>query len=179
MKRNIFILNIIYTLIGISNGIGFYLKKDYNNLYGLVIFYVIYLFFLFLNNKLELNTKFYIFLFIVITIILHNGLGQYFNLYLSNNWFDKVLHSIGAFAFSQLFYFLLNSKYSVELPKIYMFISVFTIGITLGVFFEFGEFILDIIFKSKHQHSLIDTNVDLIFNTLGSSISGLYTMKKY
>lgn len=51
-------------------------------------------------------------------------------------------------------------------------------GVTFGVIFEILEFILDIFYKSTNQKSLYDTNLDLIFNFLGSFLAGIYVLLK-
>ncbi|MCM1991694.1 hypothetical protein [Oceanirhabdus seepicola] len=116
----------------------------------------------------------YIKVLVIITIILHNLFGQYFNLYKTTNWFDKVLHLFGTFSCSLFFYSIIDS--SVEIfseSKIFNFIFITSIGITIGVFLENIEFILDVIFKTKNQHGLVDNNLDLIFNLFGATLAGI------
>jgi hypothetical protein len=56
----------------------------------------------------------------------------------------------------------------VVIPKLYAAIFVFALGITIGTVFEIIEFVFD---KSKHtkmQKNLKDTDVDMVFNVIGS-----------
>lgn len=168
------IINYFYTITVLLTAFGLYIDKNYRFLIGLAIVYIGYMLFIFLDKKLNLNIKLYIKVSILLTLILHNSFGQYFNLYLSNEWFDKILHIIGTFAFSLLFFYLIHfiTNYTLK-SKLHTFIFIFSLGVNLGVFFEIGEFALDMLFKSKHQHSLVDTNLDLIFNSIGAVISGM------
>jgi len=56
--------------------------------------------------------------------------------------------------------------------KIYIAIFVTTLGITLGVFLEILEFVLDIIRKKNNQRGLLDTDFDLVYDVIGAILAG-------
>ncbi len=168
------LLTIFFSIIIILTVIGFVMKKEYHFIYNSIAIYLSYLLFIYLENKKKFNVKHYIKAFVIITAILHNSFGQYFNLYMISNWFDKALHVFGTFSFSLFCYSIMDSTASFfSKSKIFIFILITSIGITIGVFLENLEFILDNIFKTKNQHGLVDTNLDLIFNIFGAALAGI------
>ncbi|WFD10935.1 hypothetical protein [Tepidibacter hydrothermalis] len=175
IKNNISrFLTISFSTIMIFALIGFLIRKQYDFILNWIPIYSNYLLFIYLENKKKIIIKNYIKVLVTITAILHILFGQYFNLYQSNNWFDKGLHVFGTFSFTLFCYSLLNL--SIEFfskSKIFNFILLLSIGTTIGVFLENLEFILDIICKTKNQHSLLDTNLDLIFNIFGAALAGI------
>jgi uncharacterized membrane protein YjdF len=53
-------------------------------------------------------------------------------------------------------------------PKLYAAIFVFSVGITIGAIFEIIEFTFDKAKHTKMQKGLKDTDLDLIFDVIGS-----------
>lgn len=170
-------LTISFSIIMILVTIGFLIEKEYNFIYNSILIYFNYLLIIYIEKKKKRMIKDYIKALVIISFMLHSVVGQYYDLYKTSVWFDKVLHIFGTFSFSLCFYsiFDLNMKFFSK-SKIFIFILLISIGITGGVFLENLEFILDIIFKTKNQHSLLDTNLDLIFNTFGAVIAGILGM---
>ena len=170
-------LTISFSIIMILVTIGFLIEKEYNFIYNSILIYFNYLLIIYIEKKKKRMIKDYIKALVIISFMLHSVVGQYYDLYKTSVWFDKVLHIFGTFSFSLCFYsiFDLNMKFFSK-SKIFIFILLISIGITGGVFLENLEFILDIIFKTKNQHSLLDTNLDLIFNTFGAVIAGVLGM---
>ncbi len=76
-----------------------------------------------------------------------------------------------------LSYSLINQTIKKDyLEKPRDFIFILCLGVTLGVFFEFIEFTIDIVLKPQvpSQGNVIDTNMDMIFNTVGAIIAALH-----
>lgn len=170
-------LNILFVLVMAATAIGFIRREDYTYIYNILIMGIVYFSILYMEFKLHFKIKNYIKILLIITFILHTTFGQYINLYQKNNWFDKGLHLFGIFAFSLLFYAIITTLINVNTnSKIYTFIVVSSIGITAGVYFELLEFALDISTGSKHQHGLIDTNLDIIFNMIGAYLAGVWVV---
>jgi len=168
-------LTISFSIIMILTFIGFFIRKEYDCIFNLIAIYISYLLFIYLENKKKIMIKNHIKVLVTITAILHVLFGQYFNLYQTTNWFDKCLHSFGTFSLTLFCYSVLDlSIVFFSKSKIFNFILLISIGTTIGVFLENLEFILDIIFKTKNQHSLVDTNLDLIFNIFGATLAGIW-----
>ncbi|WP_432403451.1 hypothetical protein [Wukongibacter sp. M2B1] len=160
--------------------IGFLVRKQYNYVYNSVIIYIGYLLLIHLEYRKNFKVKKCIRILIVITVLLHNILGQYFNFYRTVKWFDKVLHLFGTFSFTLFFYSIIESTIKISHgSKVYTFINIASIGIAIGVFLENIEFILDVIIRTNNQHGANDINLDLIFNVIGAAIAGLlWTINK-
>ncbi|WP_099189979.1 hypothetical protein [Tepidibacter mesophilus] len=167
-------LTISFSVIIILAVFGFLIKKEYNFIYNSIAIYFSYLIILYFEKKKNKKIKNYIKVLVIMTFVFHNIVGQYYKFYNTNNWFDKGLHMFGTFSFSLLFYniFNLNGEF-LSKSKIFIFTMVISVGITAGVFLEILEFILDSIINTKNQHSLMDTNIDLIFNIFGGVIAGI------
>ncbi|MGY0374206.1 hypothetical protein [Clostridium sp. JNZ J1-5] len=150
-------------------------KYDYiNELISAVVVFSIYVFFEF---KYHLNISNYLVAFISLTIISHNFFGNYMSLYTTSTVFDKVLHVFGTYAFSLFFYEIILKilKQPANL-KFYNVAIVILLGISIGTFFEIAEFFGDIMFhpEKPYQPGLVDTDIDLIANTLGAFAAGLH-----
>ncbi|MBS4539347.1 hypothetical protein GOQ27_12800 [Clostridium sp. D2Q-11] len=119
-------------------------------------------------------------LLIALVLILHLAIGQYFKLYETSIYFDKILHVIGTFTISLFSYQVLRSLWGSDLnSKILVFILISSIGITTGVLLEIFEFSLDMIFNTTNQHGLLDTNLDLIFNIVGAILAAFIVSNKH
>ncbi|MTI66158.1 MAG: hypothetical protein FH753_06095 [Firmicutes bacterium] len=168
-----------FSLIMLLLLIGFIIKRQERFIYNLLASYIGYILFIYFGNKRNIKVKNYIKILVLLTIIIHTLIGQYFNFYLTTYWFDNLLHVFGAFSFALFFYNILNNSVKVNNNlKTFIFITIFNLGVTFGVIFEIIEFILDIFYKSTNQKSLYDTNLDLIFNFLGSALAGIYVLNK-
>ncbi len=170
----------LFTTLLMSVVIGFMANKQYRYIYNAIPLYLSYLLIVYYEEKEIISitnlTKF----LIILVSILHLAFGQYFNLYEISRYFDKGLHLIGGFTVSLFLYQVLVSILGNYLnSRLLIFILISSVGITAGVFLEISEFVLDILFKASNQKSLIDTNLDLIFNVFGSSIVAFRVSRKY
>lgn len=176
-KISIF-LTILFSIIMLLTLIGFLIRKEYGCIINLIVIYAGYILLVYFENKKKITIKNQLKVLVIITAILHISFGLYFKLYQTTNWFDKGLHVFGTFSITILSFLMLDS--CVEFfskSKIFYFVLLISIGTTIGVFLENLEFILDIILKTKNQHSLLDTNLDLIFNIFGASLAGIWSIK--
>ncbi len=90
------------------------------------------------------------------------------------NW-DKFLHFQSGILFAVagfVLVYILNENERVKLDLSPGFVAIFAIAfsITIGVFWEIGEFIGDSIFNGNWQASLDDTMWDLIADSVGALI---------
>lgn len=168
-------LSVVITIILFLAVIRFFDRKEYNFIYNSLIIYFSYLLLLYFEYKMKFKLKNYIKILFVITVLLHNIFGQYFNLYTTTKWFDKALHVFGTFSFALLFYSILNIRGGMLCKSIiYTFIIITAIGISVGVFLENIEFIIDVVLKTENQHGLKDVNLDLIFNVIGAVCASVF-----
>lgn len=164
----------LFTLIIILLIVGFILSKQYQFIYNSVFAYLAYLTIPFYEKRNVIKISQMVKCLLLFLIVLHIAFGQYFGFYVSNSYFDKGLHLFGTFAISLFAYQALTSFLHITIKsKLFIFTLICSLGISLGVFLELFEFVLDILFKSNNQKGLNDTNLDMIFNVIGAIIAGL------
>lgn len=172
-------LNILFLLIQLVTVIGLISEKDYNFAVEGILVFVIYVFYMAFEAKNGIFIENYIRLLVMISLIGNSLIGALFGLYETSTVFDKLLHAYGGFTFSMLafsfFDKLLKPKYT---SKVVTFITVMSIGVTLGVFYEFVEFAADVILKDNNQKGLTDTDLDLLADALGAAAAGLYVVRR-
>ncbi len=115
-------------------------------------------------------------IFTILSVFSHTFLGFFLRLYGRSKTFDRFGHALGSFAFSQAAYFTLTSLFSEAIPKLFAAIVILALGVTLGVFVEIIEFVLDSRKKKelRLQKGLEDTDFDLIADVIGSSAAGAF-----
>lgn len=162
----------VFTFLVIILIIGFITNKQYRYIYNAVFIYLAYALIIYYEKKEIISISNSVKLLIILVSILHLALGQYFELYRTSIYLDKILHLIGTFSICLFVYQILASLFGNYLnSRFLVFVLISSVGITSGVLLEILEFVLDIIFNTSNQHGLIDTNLDLIFNILGSSLA--------
>lgn len=130
--------------------------------------------FLFYDYYAGVNVPVFIVTGSIISVIGHTLLGNYLDYYHKSRIYDRGLHLFGAFSFSLLAFSILNNAVApFDGSEFYASLTVITLGISIGTFFEIIEFIHDSVSKkTKCQHGLVDTDFDMIFNVLGSLAAG-------
>lgn len=112
--------------------------------------------------------------FIFLSIIL-GEIGDY---YYKFWWWDLMLHTLSGILLGLTGFFILfmliSTKKLRSATSISMFF-VFCFAVTLGVFWEIFEFLMDTIFGLNMQKSgLLDTMSDLIADSFGAMISSVF-----
>ena len=131
-----------------------------------------------LEIKSERYLNNYVRIMIMSVIVTHFLLGEYLGLNLSSPLYNRLQHFIGAYAFALFAYSLARQILGQPtFSKPYELILVASLGISMGVLIEIGEFAKDMIFKPQvqYQPGLIDTNLDLIMNMGGSIAAALHS----
>jgi hypothetical protein len=173
INRTLFI-NTIFLGVQSLTIAGLFLKKQNHYAIDALVVLAAYLLFIYFEKKKRIHIENHLRVLLILSLIGHNLIGEYFGAY-KGQYFDKALHMFGAFSFALIFYSLLNK--TVYLPvssSLQVFIFITLLGIGLGTIFEILEFALDKMFQVKNQNGLTDTNLDLIFDTLGASLAGFY-----
>lgn len=116
---------------------------------------------------------------VFLTILIHLT-GNHRNLYDTSEVFDDLLHLFGCFAFTLYAYNLLEKALiPYHFSPYLLFLLVFSVGVSLGTLFEILEFGVDRMWGTDMQRGLIDTNLDLLFDTLGAFLAGLISIPLY
>lgn len=179
-KRNklINLITVIFLILQILIGYGLIINNQRNNIYEVIITTVLFIGYTFFEVKYDLYLSNYIRILVILTILLHNFVGNYLNFYIKSFIFDKGLHCFGTYAFTLFTYVIINEtiKDYTNKKKSLEFIFIFCIGISLGAFFEYLEFAIDLTLKPliPAQGTLLDTNLDMILNTVGSAIAAFH-----
>lgn len=119
-------------------------------------------------------------LFYLIAVLLNAFFGYYLDFFNRSRHFDRYLHSYGIFSFSLLLYFFLTDFVQSGGSKIFRALFIVFLGIALGAIFEILEFLSDAKQKeartrrSARQKGLRDTDLDQIFNGLGSLCGAVF-----
>lgn len=170
------LMTVIFSLVTLFIIIALIIKKQYPFLIVNIVTYVSYIAFLIVQYMMDFQVETYIIVFVLITIIGNNLIGQFLNFYITSQYYDRYLHLFGSFSFALFFYSMLDKIIIPDIrSKIYISIFVASIGISLGCILEIGEFIMDIKNNSnkKNQHGLKDTDTDMISNVIGSITAGI------
>ena len=99
-------------------------------------------------------------------------LGQVFSLFDRIEWYDQILHFFaGGALYASIIFLLIQSlgvRGKISLGILTTAFFAWTSTLSLGLFYEFGELILDKITGSNSLVSLSDTINDLLLDTFGS-----------
>lgn len=111
--------------------------------------------------------------FVIIALFIHTFFGYFKDLYTRSKTFDRYLHAYGSFAFALFFYTLLSQLMNASVtPKLFGAVLAAFTGIAMGALFEIVEFAIDVKMPVKTQRGLKDTDMDLIFDVIGSAAAG-------
>lgn len=112
-------------------------------------------------------------LFVIAAMFIHTFIGYYKDRYTRSHKFDRYLHAYGCFAYALFLYSLLTRLIAAQVkPMLFEAIMVAFTGIAIGAIFELIEFLIDQKMPVKTQRGLIDTDVDLICDVIGSVLAG-------
>lgn len=140
-------------------------------------FWVIYTF---LDARYQLYLNNYIRALMALTIVSDAFFGYYVDLYATSTVFDKIQHVFGNYSFSLFAYTLVVRLLKNPVPRSFKFILVVCLGLSIGASYEILEFITDSISHPvpPSQPSLLDTDLDLIGNTIGAFLAAIHVMHK-
>ncbi|MCX7616066.1 MAG: hypothetical protein N2Z68_01600 [Patescibacteria group bacterium] len=104
--------------------------------------------------------------------------------YLDYPWVDIPLHFLGGGWGALLFFFFFGSLFSEERganhpwERVRILILAIAFASFVGVFWEFGEFILNQYFSVGMEQSIPDTMGDLFLDILGALTFGLFLIRR-
>ncbi|MBC2581727.1 hypothetical protein [Clostridium sp. DJ247] len=170
-------LTICFFIIQVLTTVFLIVLKKHDYILEILFVTFVFLIYTYIEFKYQLYIHNYIKAVTYFSILCHTLIGEALDFYVKSYIYDKILHILGTYAITLFIYALINQIMHTELNLKYKeFLFIFLLGISLGTFFEIAEFIIDITIKPKvrAQTNLVDTNLDLIFNALGSLISALH-----
>lgn len=115
-------------------------------------------------------------LIVIIVLFCDSFVGLYLNLYVTSAIFDKIQHVFGSYAFSLFAYTLICKLTQPAINQIFRFLFVISLGLSIGAIYEISEFVGDLVFQPSvpSQPSLLDTDLDLIADAIGSFIAAIH-----
>lgn len=119
----------------------------------------------------SLKVSYLVMLLVTVSLFLDAYVGYYLNYYSKSRVMDRYQHGYGTFAFTLLFFNLITLFVEKGGSKLFQVLFVLFLGIAIGAVHEIIEFVSDLKHQSTMQKGLRDTNVDIIFNILGSSLA--------
>lgn len=170
------LITIAFTGIELFLFVYFIKKKYYNFFAQALIAYLLYLVLLVVEHYYKFHIENFVVVFAMLTALGHALIGQYFDIYNKSKHYDRYLHAFGSFSYALFSYSLIEKTVAPIGSKLNLFFFVTALGISLGVFLEIIEFSQDCVAGTENQKGLVDTNVDLIADVIGSIIAGLLAM---
>ncbi len=175
-KRAMYGLTAVFILAQLAVILALVLKGRTDYARSVVFTTFLQLVFVFLEVKYQLFMSTYVRVLVMVTFFLDAAFGYYFDLYVTSVVFDKFLHFFGAYTFSLFAYIFVAQLQGSSLAKPVKFILVACLGLSLGAFYEILEFIFDSISHADppSQPNLLDTDLDLTADLLGSLLAGCH-----
>lgn len=175
-RKTLLITFLIIQVIAIIKFLG---NKQYDFAYETLIIIAGSLLLTYLEIKKNLPISNYLRALVFVAISGHTIGGELFGLYVISHVFDKFLHVFGTYSFAMLGYVLLG-LYNFPLSRKVQFIIMIMIGLSLGTFYELWEFAIDRFMKPPiaAQSGLLDTNLDLLADLIGSLLAALHISRK-
>lgn len=175
-KRAMYGLTAVFILAQLAVILALVLKGRTDYARSVVFTTFLQLVFVFLEVKYQLFMSTYVRVLVMVTFFLDAAFGYYFDLYVTSVVFDKFLHFFGAYTFSLFAYIFVAQLQGSSLAKPVKFILVACLGLSLGAFYEIMEFIFDSISHADppSQPNLLDTDLDLTADLLGSLLAGCH-----
>ncbi len=122
----------------------------------------------------QIHVPSYLLLLTMLTILGACFFGHYLGGYTKSKTFDRYLHGFGSFSFALLTYCVVDHYVNTGGSLLFRALFVFLTGNTLGVFFELIEMVSDGKHSVKSQKGLQDTDMDMLFNLMGSLLAGVF-----
>ena len=145
--------------------------------YDVVGVSVLYLIYIYLESKFKLYISNYIRSIVILTLIIHTFMGKLLNYYQTVPAFDVVLHIFGTYSIVLFAYAIMNKALGINFStRLNKFIFLMLLGGCLGAIYEIIEFLLDLTLKPPipYQAGLIDTDLDIISDIIGSFIASFH-----
>lgn len=161
---------IIFAIVKmIKRKITQFVKISFSSIIGYsLLFFVVWIF------KLPIPS--YIILLTMLTSLLTCYFGYYRMLYQHSRVFDRFVHAFSTFSMSLLAYSIIKVFITVGGSRLFQALFVFAAGMTVGSIFELKEAYHDAKKRKeiKEQKGLRDTNMDILFDLIGSCLSALF-----
>ena len=110
----------------------------------------------------------------MVSVFVSGFFGHYLGRYQKSKVFDRYLHGYTSFACALLAYYLVKNLFVMGGSKAFIALFVFSFSMALGAMFELMEAAHDVKSNVKGQPGLKDTNMDMVFNLIGSIAAAVF-----
>lgn len=141
-----------------------------SSLFSFISFMLIFLFIWIF----KLPVPAYVLFLSMLTVFFSCYFGYYHAMYVRTKVFDRYVHAFGTFSFALLAYCIIRVFLTVGGSRFFQALFIFTAGGTIGAIFELSEALHDTKSGVKYQRGLKDTNIDVLFDLIGSCLSGIF-----
>lgn len=131
----------------------------------------------YINRRIQLDIPWHITFLVIFSIYFHiagGAYGWYFDFY---PYYDKIAHFISSCTVALVgleYIHMVGGCSRFNLTRYRLPVVIFLFTISMGIFWEMGEFALDRIFSTDFQYSTQDTMLDLTFDLLGALTIALF-----
>ncbi len=127
------------------------------------------------SEKRPLPSFFYLLFPVVVLTYLLGSFGLYTSWY----YYDKVVHILVSFASTLFIGYLLSETAlkKVNSQKFLLSIVIISFGLSLGVFWEFFEWIVDFVYPQALIRGIDDTMTDLLADLLGAVLASIIALR--
>ena len=149
-------LMVIYVLISQL------VKAHYENVYICILTLVLFMLPSFIERRLHVDLPDMLEIIILLFIFAAQIMGEIQSYYLTIPCWDLILHTINGFLFAAIGFSLINilnedKRVSLTLSPLYMALTAFCFSMTIGVLWEFFEWVMDILFGFDMQKDSVVT----------------------
>lgn len=131
-----------------------------------ILFFAIWIF--------DLEIPDYIIFMPLVSVFISGFFGHYLGRFQKSKIFDRYLHGYTSFACALLAYCLVENLFVTGGSKAFRALFVFSLGMAMGALFELMEAAHDVKSRLKGQPSLKDTNMDMLFDLIGSIVAAVF-----
>lgn len=132
-----------------------------------------------LSRRNMLSAGFF-FLFPFVAFLATLGSKHTLNLYAESEMYDKLVHLVTAFVITyfigSLFRFTPLGK--LHTHAIYLFLIIFSFGLSVGVFWEIFEWLYSFFSTIILNESIGDVVTDLLIDAIGAAIAGVLLVRR-
>ena len=175
-----FRINILIILCQIVVLVGLAMGLHFGYVRSVIVTTCFWLLYMFLEARYELYMNNFVRVMIGIVLVSDSFFGYYLELYARSSVFDKILHVFGTYALSLFTYILVVQLLNNPVNRPFKFILVICLGISIGATYEIVEFFTDNISHPSlaSQPSLLDTDLDLIGDVIGSVCAAIHATSR-
>lgn len=143
------------------------LQGDYQNAFVCVLTLVLFMLPSIIERRLHVDLPDTLEIFLLCFIFAAEILGEIREFYVLVPHWDTVLHTVNGFLFAAIGFCIVNllnenKHISFSLTPVYVAVAAFCFSMTIGVLWEFFEWVMDILFATDMQKDAILTGISSV-----------------